>query len=104
MARMLGAVIRRYHMSQQVIEYLTRPSAALRLCQFISDELPEDVSGDSEVAIRLPSHEQMASRLVCTRETISRSFHQLIEAGVLYSTGRGKYRVRPQSLLSFMTG
>lgn len=85
--RMLAGLSMRLHSLIADVETYSLRSSAQRVIGYLLQHGPEDAPGKVEIV--LPTSKQViASRLNLTPETLSRIFHDLIEAGLIDVHGR----------------
>lgn len=84
---LLGDLSMHLHERVAEIERLTLRSARQRLADYLLALLPADAAPGTEIRLRVPK-QTIAARLSVSPETLSRSFAQLTEAGLIRLSGR----------------
>jgi CRP-like cAMP-binding protein len=84
--RLMANMSVRLHRLLGEVEALTLQSAAVRIVNFLLEQLPEGALSPASVALPVPKH-VIASRLSIKPETFSRILHEMTVAGVIVVQG-----------------
>lgn len=87
--RMLAGLSLRLHSLVNDVESYSQRSSAQRVIGYLLEHSAQAGGGAGEIAVALPTSKQViASRLNLTPETLSRIFHELVEAGLITVHGK----------------
>lgn len=103
--RLASLFFRRYNHSHDVIRRLGPTRVSLRIVRYLLC-LPEwRQARDDRVRVRIPSQSALACLLGCQRESVTRAFRQLREAGAVPAVGRdGAMLLERERLEAFLSG
>ncbi|MDQ6972009.1 MAG: Crp/Fnr family transcriptional regulator [Mariprofundaceae bacterium] len=100
--RLMHHFLERYIRSHEVIRRLGQPKVSHKIARHLmSLDVWTDASSD-EVSIVLPGHAELAMKLSCQRETVTRAMRDLAELGVLKQDKSGKTSLNRERLQQFL--
>lgn len=101
--RLMALFLNRYLRSHEVICRLGQPTIAAKLCRYLLG-LPEwkEHTGSDSIVARLGSHAEIAQRLSCQRETVTRAFKTLQRFNIIEPLENREYRIHREAARLFM--
>jgi len=100
--RLMHHFLERYVRSHEVIRRLGQPKVIHKIVRYLlSLEAWKDADHRSLIT-HLPSHAELAKKISCQRETVTRSMQKLMSLGVIEVQQNGKARLQQDRLRDFL--
>jgi len=100
--RLMHHFLERYVRSHEVIRRLGQPKVIHKIVRYLLSLAAWKSAEHDTLITHLPSHSELAQKLSCQRETVTRSMQKLISLGVIKVHKNGKVTLQQDSLRDFL--
>jgi len=100
--RLMHHFLERYVRSHDVIRRLGQPKVIHKIVRYLLSLEAWENANEATLISHLPSHAELAMKLSCQRETVTRSMQELVNQGVIEMHKNGKVILQEDSLRDFL--